>query len=100
MHRGLMKGLICNIWGVGVSGRRSQLKDYAKQERVDMIGLHEMIKHDFSQPRIWGQFVWNWLPAVGCSGGLLLGSGTIVLRSGNRGTAPSSVLSFYNIIAT
>jgi exonuclease III len=73
-----MKGLIYNIRGFGASGRRSQLKDYARRDRVDFLGLQETIKADFSAPELrslefGGQFNWNWLPANGRSGGLLLG---------------------------
>ncbi|CAM0884540.1 unnamed protein product [Alopecurus aequalis] len=73
-----MRGLIYNIRGFGQSGRRSQLKDYIKRERPDIIGLQETIRQDFTDMELrslefGGQFGWNWLPANGHSGGLLLG---------------------------
>jgi hypothetical protein len=45
---------------------------------MDLIGLQETIKQDFSMAELrslacGGQFVWNWLPATGHSGGMLLG---------------------------
>jgi hypothetical protein len=45
---------------------------------VDIIGLQETIKADFSAAELrslefGGQFAWNWLPAEGRSGGMLLG---------------------------
>jgi exonuclease III len=73
-----MRFLIQNIQGWGAPGRRTQLKDIFKTEQVDIIGLQETIKQDFSAQELhWlehgGQFNWNWVPATGHSGGLLLG---------------------------
>jgi hypothetical protein len=73
-----MRFLIYNIRGFGAPGRRSQLRDYIKQHRVDIIGLQETIKQEFStlelrRLELGGQFAWNWLPASGHSGGMLLG---------------------------
>jgi exonuclease III len=73
-----MRFLIYNIRGFGAPGRRTQLKDYMRHHRVDVIGLQETIRQDFSMPDLrglkrGGQFVWNWLPVVGHSGGMLLG---------------------------
>jgi exonuclease III len=49
-----------------------------RQERVDVLGLQETIRQDFSAAELrslefGGQFGWNWLPANGHSGGMLLG---------------------------
>jgi hypothetical protein len=68
-----MRFLIYNIRGFGAPGRRSQLRDYTKQHRVDIIGLQETIKQEFSSLELrrlecGGQFSWNWLPASGHSG--------------------------------
>jgi hypothetical protein len=73
-----MCGLIYNIRGFGQQGRRTQLRNYAKSCRLDFIGLQETIKQDFTSLELrsleyGGQFVWNWLPAEGHSGGMLLG---------------------------
>jgi exonuclease III len=73
-----MRALSYNIRGFGQQGRWTQLKDYLRQQRLDIIGLQETIKQDFSLAElrsleIGGQFVWNWLPANGHSGGMLLG---------------------------
>jgi hypothetical protein len=67
-----------NIRGFGQQGCRTQLRDYSRSCRLDFIGLQETIKKDFTMVELrgleWGgQFVWNWLPANGHSGGLLLG---------------------------
>jgi hypothetical protein len=52
--------------------------DYAKRERVNVLGLHETIRADFSTADLrslefGGPFVWNWVSANGHSGGMLLG---------------------------
>jgi endonuclease/exonuclease/phosphatase family metal-dependent hydrolase len=73
-----MKALLYNIRGFGQQGRRTQLKDFMREHRLDVLGLQETIKRDFSMAELrsleCGQpFVWNWVPAEGHSGGLLLG---------------------------
>ena len=68
---------IWNIRGFGQDGRRQQLRDYMREEDVDIVGLQETIRQDFSIPELQGlsrhKFVWHWLPANGHSGGILLG---------------------------
>jgi hypothetical protein len=49
-----------------------------RTNRLDIIGLQETIKQDFSTAElrsleVGGLFAWNHLPAVGHSGGMLLG---------------------------
>jgi exonuclease III len=72
-----IKTLIWNIRGFGVEGRRRQLKEYMRQENIDIVGLQETIKQNFLLAELQGlsryKFVWNWLPASGHSGGILLG---------------------------
>jgi hypothetical protein len=73
-----MKMLFWNIRDWGQEGRRRQLKDFINREGVDMIGVQETIMDDFSMnelEQIGGKvdFVWNWLSAMGHSGGILLG---------------------------
>jgi exonuclease III len=73
-----MRALSYNIRGFGREGRRSQLRDYIRTNRLDIIGLQETIKQDFSTAElrsleVGGLFAWNHLPAVGHSGGMLLG---------------------------
>jgi exonuclease III len=73
-----MKALSYNIRGFGREGRRTQLRDYIRTNRLDIIGLQETIKQDFSTAElrsleVGGIFAWNHLPAVGHSGGMLLG---------------------------
>jgi glyceraldehyde-3-phosphate dehydrogenase/erythrose-4-phosphate dehydrogenase len=43
-----MRALIYNLRGFGRLGRRSQLRSYMRQERVDILGLQETIKPDFT----------------------------------------------------
>jgi exonuclease III len=73
-----MRALIYNIRGFGEQGRRTQLKNYLRQNRCDIIGLQETIKADFSTAELrslefGSQCVWNWVLADGHSGGMLLG---------------------------
>jgi hypothetical protein len=73
-----MKALLYNIRGFGQQGCRTQLKDFMREHRLDVLGLQETIKQDFSTAELrsleCGQpFIWNWVPAEGHSGGLLLG---------------------------
>jgi exonuclease III len=42
-----IKTLIWNIRGFGIEGRRRQLKEYLRQENVDIVGLQETIKQNF-----------------------------------------------------
>jgi exonuclease III len=49
-----------------------------REERVDILGLQETLKQDFSSAELHslecgGQFAWCWVPANGHSGGMLLG---------------------------
>jgi hypothetical protein len=73
-----MKSLLYNIRGFGQQGRRTQLKDFMREHRFDVMGLQETIKQDFSTAELRSlecghPFIWNWVPAEGHSGGLLLG---------------------------
>jgi exonuclease III len=73
-----MNALIYNIRGFGQQGRRTQLMDYMSKNRLDILGLQETIKQDFSYAELrslecGSQFNWSWLPAEGHSGGMLLG---------------------------
>jgi exonuclease III len=63
-----MRALIYNIRGFGEQGRRTQLKNYLRHNRCDIIGLQETIKADFSTAELrslefGSQYVWNWVPA-------------------------------------
>jgi exonuclease III len=73
-----MKFLSWNIRGMGQLGRINQLREFLTQEKVDIIGIQETIKQEFSVRELnWISsnccFQWNWIPARGHSGGILLG---------------------------
>ena len=67
-----------NIRGYGHVGRRTQLNEFIRGENIDVVGLQETIKADFSHRDLLAidpleRFVWHWVPAIGHSGGMLLG---------------------------
>jgi exonuclease III len=73
-----MRALIWNFRGFGNRGRRNQLKDYLRKYKVDILFLQETIRQDFSLQELevfefGDKFYWTWLPAVGQSGGMLMG---------------------------
>uniref|UniRef100_A0ACD5YMW8 Uncharacterized protein n=1 Tax=Avena sativa TaxID=4498 RepID=A0ACD5YMW8_AVESA len=63
--------------GFGNDGPKRQIKDYMRQENVDIVGFQETIKQDFQISELQGlsrhKFMWNWIPASGHSGAILLG---------------------------
>ncbi|KAE8778785.1 putative NOT transcription complex subunit VIP2 [Hordeum vulgare] len=67
-----MKLLCWNIRGFGLTGRRRQLIEYLRQEEIDIVGLQETIRQDFSMHEL-HRLSRQWLPAAGHSGGILLG---------------------------
>ncbi|KAE8808995.1 hypothetical protein D1007_14421 [Hordeum vulgare] len=73
-----MKLLCWNIRGFGLPGRRRQLIEYMRQEEINIVGLQETIRQDFSMHDLQrlsrDQFSWQWLPASGHSGGILFGA--------------------------
>ncbi|KAK1693140.1 hypothetical protein QYE76_009837 [Lolium multiflorum] len=65
--------------GFGRRGRRTLLKDYLRLHKIDLVFLQETIKQDFTDTElrsleIGDKFFWNWLPANGHSGGMLVGA--------------------------
>ena len=73
-----MRVLFFNIRGFGRSGRRTLIKDLLRNHKIDIVCLQETIKQDFTDFELQGlevgeNFYWCWLPAVGHSGGMLLG---------------------------
>jgi len=73
-----IRSFIWNIRGFGNEGRQRQLKEHLRREDVDIVGLQETIRQDFRPSELEGlsrhKFAWNWLPASGHSGGILLGA--------------------------
>lgn len=59
-----MKALFWNIGGMGKKAKVGQLKDILMTEKVDIVGIQETIKHDFTDYDLnalvpGGDFVWN-----------------------------------------
>jgi exonuclease III len=73
-----MRIMMWNVRGLGKPARRRQIREYISQENIDMIGLQETIKVDFSDSHLRDlagtlNFSWFWLPPQGRSGGILVG---------------------------
>ena len=73
-----MKILMWNVRGLGKPARRAQVREYVAREKIDIIGLQETVKTEFSNQdfqEIGGMtaFYWFCLPAKGRSGGILIG---------------------------
>jgi exonuclease III len=61
-----------NIHGLGKLARIRQLKEMIMRERIDIVGVQEIIKQDFTDRELQilnqgGDFYWNCLPATGHS---------------------------------
>ena len=74
-----MRALFWNIRGFGARGRRDQLKDLVRSNSIDFVGLVETFKDSFSPSELsaivgMDRFHWQFLPASGHSGGILIGS--------------------------
>ena len=74
-----MKILMWNVRGLGKPARRRQVREHIFQEKIDVVGLQETVKGDFSDQDLQDlagglHFTWVWLPARGHSGGILLGA--------------------------
>ena len=73
-----MKGLFWNIRGLGKKSRVGQLKELITKEQLDIVGIKETIEQEFTEKDLvylnpGGGFVWDWIPAKGHFGGILLG---------------------------
>ncbi len=73
-----MKGLFWNIRGMGQVEKTGHLQDLIKEKNIDFVGIMETIKQDFSAGLLRGlsgnkNMKWEWLPAMGHSGGILVG---------------------------
>lgn len=73
-----MRVLFWNMRGFGKASRRGQLKSHITKEKIDIIGLQETVRQDFSDSELRNisgnaNFQWQWLPANGKSGGILMG---------------------------
>ena len=73
-----MRVLSWNVRGLENVARRGQVRNYILKERIDIVGLQETVKQDFSDHELNElagglNFIWFWLAARGRSGGILLG---------------------------
>lgn len=74
-----MRALFWNIRGFGARGRRDQLRDAARGDNIDIVGLVETFNGSFSTNELSvvagiDRFDWNFLPSSGHSGGILIGT--------------------------
>jgi exonuclease III len=65
-------------WNIHGFGRKTQIKELARKEAVDVLFLQETIRQDFTDQELRSLvngevFHWQWRSAVGHSGGMLLG---------------------------
>jgi len=63
---------------MGKQARVRQLKELISKEKFDIVGIQETIKKSFSDNELKGftngvPYIWNWIPAYGHSGGILVG---------------------------
>ena len=73
-----MRAMGWNSRGFARRGRQTQIRDYIRKERLDIILLQETMKQDFSDQELnslesGDKFFWHWKAAEGRSGGMLLG---------------------------
>ena len=73
-----MRGIIWNLRGFDQRDRRRQLIQYICDQCLDFVGLQETIRATFSQIELDSfagalTFHWEWVPANGHSGGILVG---------------------------
>jgi hypothetical protein len=77
-HPHVMRVGIWNLRGFGAPGRKSQIREFFNREHLDFAGFQETIKAQFSTADLLsidlrGRFAWCDVPAIGRSGGMLLG---------------------------
>ena len=73
-----MRILSWNVRGLGKKARKRQVRDYVTKEKIDIVGLQETMKQDFTDHDLHelaggANLIWFWLPATRKSGGILLG---------------------------
>ena len=75
-----MIGAFWNIRGLNKTGRYECLKDFINNNALDFVGIQETKKDSFHQSYFDGirrNFSWNFLPARGTAGGVLVGINNI-----------------------
>ena len=71
-----MLGAFWNIRGLNKSGRLECLKDFIDTNKLDFVGIQETKKSSFHESffaAMSHDFSWNYLPAEGTAGGILVG---------------------------
>src|SRR3954469_22742540 len=73
-----MKGMFLYMRGFGKDFKRSFIRDQIAEKKLEFIGLLETMKSDFSPNELHNlcggrNFIWNWSPPRGRSGGILVG---------------------------
>ena len=71
-----MIGAMWHVRGLNKSGRLDCIKDFIINNNLDFVGLQETKKANFHcsvLSYIGSNFSWNYLPATGTAGGILLG---------------------------
>lgn len=76
-----MKGIFWNMRGMGAIEKMGLLHDMIKDNNADFVGIMETMKQDFNPGMLRGisgqkTFHWDWMPATGKSGGILVGINT------------------------
>jgi exonuclease III len=73
-----MKGVFWNVRGLNKPGRNLSLGQLIRENPLDFVGVQETKKEEIPLSFLKNltspaQFCWNYLPARGSSGGILLG---------------------------
>jgi hypothetical protein len=76
----LMIGAFWNVRRLNKTGRLSCLNEFIKQNRLDFVGIIETKKATFEASFLnaaSNRMAWNYLPAIGSAGGILVGVTTL-----------------------
>lgn len=92
--------LMWNVRGLGKPARRRQVRDHIIHEHIDIGGLQETVKQDFSDNELQDlsgglSFSWVWLEARGRSGGILVGVKGDILGMENHVCGEFSITSTF-----
>jgi exonuclease III len=69
-----MRFFFWNVRGLGKESRKRQVKDFIEEHNMEVVGLQETIKADFTDRELREllgnrDFSWKWSPVKGRSGG-------------------------------
>jgi len=71
-----MIGAVWNTRGLNKAGRLKCISDFVLENKLDFVGFQKTKKENFSEAFLKAvnpHFTWNWLPATGTAGGILVG---------------------------